>query len=500
MLFLMAFVMLIATYIIIRRIPSLYESNAMVVVTTQTLPEDFTQKTSFASVMQHLTSRGNLAGVVQRHKLYPQITNIDAAIGKLGKDIKLDVKMRGYYPDGPESISISYRYTDPIVAQKVMSDVVGNFEQANQSIRQQATSEANRMNEKISEIEERLKRIAPQQAQEAIRSQAMARQATRDAIERAERKTAESSVASLGDKEFQLQRQINDLQQQIVEQENFVRQRSSSSSTTNPVLGPLLVRKADLEAQIKSYLTVYTEKNPKVVAAREQLNQINREIARLESSGGDNSATVTPEMIELKRLKQQLRQLETDLEVVRRDLGRKQTDLTRLPATGGAGSVDSIIPVNPNDTRTEYDRLLVRYNSMLEKQDGLIKLSGIAGSGAPMFQIVDLPQKPDLPVAPNRFMLQLIALGVSLGFGLFVVFLLELPRMFLLNDESDIEYYLGAPVIALIPETFTPVENSRNRRLRWTRGLIFLLLAAGLIPVLIVVLSRIQIFQILGSR
>jgi membrane protease YdiL (CAAX protease family) len=129
-----------------------------------------------------------------------------------------------------------------------------------------------------------------------------------------------------------------------------------------------------------------------------------------------------------------------------------------------------------------------------------MKLAGIAGSGTPMFQIIDTPNKPQLPVAPNRPMLMIIGLVISLVFGLFVVFIFELPRLFLLNDEQDIEYYLGAPVIALIPETTTPIERSRNRRLKWTRGLIFLVLAAGMIPALIVVLNRVGIFQIIGSR
>ena len=167
----------------------------------------------------------------------------------------------------------------------------------------------------------------------------------------------------------------------------------------------------------------------------------------------------------------------------------------RSPHRGVAVAAESM-----DGSRTEYDRLLVRYNAYLDKHDGLMKLAGIAGSGTPMFQIIDSPNKPQLPVAPNRPMLMIIGLGFSLAFGLFVVFVFELPRMFLLNDEQDIEYYLGAPVIALIPETTTPIERSRNRRLKWTRGMIFLMLAAGLIPALIVVLNRVGIFQILGNR
>jgi uncharacterized protein involved in exopolysaccharide biosynthesis len=442
--------------------------------------------------------------MIDKHKLYPVTKNFQDSIDRFQKDVKLDVKMRGFYPEGPESVTICFRHTDKVIAQQVMDDMVASFEEANQEIRRLASSEANRMTEKIVEIEERLRGIAPQQSLAMIRNQQANQAATDAAIRRSERRTAESTVETLSDREYALQRQITDVQQQIEEQEKIVKARPANGPATNPAIGALLVRKADLEAQINIYLKQYTEKNPKVVAAREQLTQIIREMSRLESSSANNegSFTFTPEMSELKRLRQQLRQYETDLEVVRRELGRKSQVLERIPVVAGGGSFGggaSTAGVGA-ENRTEYDRLLVRYNALQEKHDALMKLAGIAGSGAPMFQIIDTPNKPEYPIAPNRMMLRLLALALSVAFGLLIAFAFEFPRLFMLNDERDVEYYLGAPVMALIPETTTPIERSRNRRLRWTRGLIFVLIAAGLIPALIVVLTRVQIFQIIGSK
>ncbi|MGH9836344.1 MAG: hypothetical protein ACREBD_13315, partial [Blastocatellia bacterium] len=91
-------------------------------------------------------------------------------------------------------------------------------------------------------------------------------------------------------------------------------------------------------------------------------------------------------------------------------------------------------------------------------------------------------------------------LSLALGFGLIIAFAIELPRMFMINDDRDIEYYLGAPVLALIPETLTPLERSRRRKVRMTRSLLILMLAAVLVPAFILLLNRLQIFQLLGSR
>jgi hypothetical protein len=55
-------------------------------------------------------------------------------------------------------------------------------------------------------------------------------------------------------------------------------------------------------------------------------------------------------------------------------------------------------------------------------------------------------------------------------------------------------------VLALIPETLTPFERRRRRRLWALRWLGFGILAAAMTLVLAIVLDRAQIFQILASR
>jgi hypothetical protein len=510
----MALVMMIAAYVIIRRLPAVYESTTMVVVThyPQGPDDPVGESTSFSAVIANLTSRGNLTGLIQRHKLYPDVKKFDLALDLLGKGVKsgLNIKMRGYgYPDAPESVRISYRYPDAATAQKVVVDLVSNFERANEAVRQRATGELTDLRGRIEEVEKRLQELGPVRDLEMIRAQMATRMAADATVNRTQRMAVGTMIESLTDREYTLERQIAELKRQIDEQKRIVSSSMSNGvPTTNPATAALIIRRAELEAKIKGYTEEYTEKNPKLIDARAQLAMINKELAKLEasvSSGG--AAFSSPEATELKRMEMEFNRLQTDLDVTRRDLARKSKTMEALPA--GTGNEQPLLSPGvdqagaagaTSDTKTEHERLVERYKALLGKQDYLQKLAGIADSTAPMFQILDPPNMPAVPVAPNRRLLFVFAAIFAVGFGLVIILILELPRFFIFSDERDVQYFLGAPVLALIPETISHSERSRHRRLRWTRNLVLLLFAAAIIPFLIVLIDRMGVFQILGSR
>jgi len=80
------------------------------------------------------------------------------------------------------------------------------------------------------------------------------------------------------------------------------------------------------------------------------------------------------------------------------------------------------------------------------------------------------------------------------------VALVEAPRLFAIRDDRDVRYYLGAPVVALIPETLTPYEQGRYRRLMLARMVGVLVLGAVAVPALVLLLNQLRIFQLLASR
>jgi len=493
----------IATLQIVRGIPNVYESHALIVIANQGNDDRLPASPPLSALTQRMTSQGNLAEIIRRYDLYPQppgvAPNPSAAVERLRKAIKIDIKMRNYYPDAPESLTISYRHTDSVIAQRVVEDLISIFDQTNSTIKQQVATELERFHAQVAEIETQLQRLAPQRDQALLRS---GNSDNASSAVRAQRLATADSLGALGDKEFMLIRQIDEQKRQIGEQEKLVSSVAPASRlATNSAYGVLLARRAEVEGQIKDLARSATEKNPKMIQARSQLTSINQEIARLEAADGNAAgASTTPEARELRAMRRELQRLETELEITQRDLSRKTLGLKELPKELSNTATETASTIRLNEAKAEYDRLMGRYNWLMDKQDTLRKLSGDDGRNVETFQVIDAPAAQLSPVGPNRLLLKLIGAGIALALGLLIASAWEIPRLFLIHNDRDVEYYLGTPVLAMIPETLTPYQRGRRRVLWGVRWVGLALVLGAMVPVLVIVIDRAQVFQILANR
>jgi protein tyrosine kinase modulator len=494
---------LIAAYIVIDRLPDIYEARASVVVTGK--HEDRQAIADrVAAVSERLTSRQYLETVAQRHTLPAGTTRsatIEGAVNRMRKDIKLDIQRRGEFP---EMLSIKYRNSDPQIAKDVTTDLVSVFGNMNEAVEKQMADEATALNTELNQIEARIDELSLKRA--ASRGGSGGPRIDFNAL-RAERTAAASSIDTLTDKQFALERQIAEQKRTIADQQKIVKS-APSEARSNSSYGVLLVRKAELEAQLKDYATQYTDKNPKVAQAQMQLGEINRQIAQL-SAGNQEGPANSAEARELRTLQRELARMETELEVTQRELNRKKQALASVPsgaglsttplvagASSGGGSSEPNLAVG-----SEYDRLKDRYEAILKRQESIqYARTTSAGLDPGLFQIVDMPAVPQAPVGPDRTKLMLLALLLAVVLGLAVAVAFEIPGLFSIRDDRDVEYYLGAPVIVLIPETLTPSERGRTRRLLVTRTIGFLLLAAVLVPALVLLLNNLRVFHVLAGR
>lgn len=503
---LIAFIMIIvlmAAFIVVINVPHLYESRTRIVVSGQMYDRQ-ANSAQIAAITEQLTSRANLEALINRYPLFPQGSNPDRTTADLASAIKLETKYRSD-SNFPESFTLAFRHTEPKVAQQVVTDLLGIFNQANATLEHQTTEETRAIRAELADIESQLAQNKRTRSVQAASASAASRAASYADRVRSERNAIAASVEQLHDRQYALGQQIASQKKAIVQQQEIVRTTPSDDRNSSS-MGTLLRRKAELETQIKNYLAQYTDKYPKLVAAREQLAEVEQRISEARTSGeGARASQASPEAAQLRQMQSELSRMETELEIVEREINRKQQAAATV---GGATAVSRpVAPAAPvyggeslaGDYTTEG--LKERYTQLIKRQEALsVFQPSPAGPAAPFFQIVDEPNLPQQPAAPGRAKLMMFALAMALGAALVAAVAVELPRLTRVHDERDIKYFLGVPVVAMLPENFTAVERTIEARQLFARRLRYLLIGAAAIPVLAFILNFTHIFHILGSK
>lgn len=503
---LFAAAMLIATFTAIAPIPNVYEAKSLVAITIRSGEDREAVDVQVASINQYLLSRSNLEPIINKYKVYGDNVDIESALARLRRNTSVDMKLRDYYPQFPVSFTVTFKHDSPEMAMNIANELAAYFSSTSEMLEKRAAEEVRSLNTAIMELEARLKQINQQR---------LAKSSGNKEVIRLQRAALVASIDNLTDKEFSLNQRILQQKRQIAEQEKVVASLPVSigdSGKGTSAYGILLSQKAQLLAQLKDQTSQYTEKNSKVIQTRNQIAELDRQLAQYEAGGnGQPGATgFTPETRELRALQRELTNIETEIELNQRELARKRQALSLLPPVeitpGSVVSVDTgILATAPEDqinldTGDEYGLMFNRLSRLSERRDSLVRLGSAKESGnSALFQVVDKAVLPQFPIAPNRLKLALLAFALSIGIGLMAAVVVEVPRLTLINDERDIQYYLGAPVVGFIPETLTPSETNRKRKLVVVRALLILLFVISLVPMLTFLFKKTQVFQLFAK-
>lgn len=502
-------VVMLAAGAVVMSIPKFYESRALIVV-SGAIYDKQANGAQVAAVTEQITSRSNLETLIGRYNLYAPVTKIDPTVQQFQKEIKFETKYRSDSAGFPESFTVAYRHPDPAIAQHVVADLVAIFDQANKTLEVQAADEAQRIKAEIANIEARLGTASARRIASAVQSSAAGRAAGAIERQRAERTAIASTVETLKDRQFALEAQIADQKRLINQQQEVVRNAPPPVDDTraNNSYGLLVKRKTELEGQIQDYSSKFTDKYPKLVQAREQLAEVNQRIADAGATGEQaRSSTASPAAQELRSLQRELSRMETELEVVKREIDRKQQAAPGLASSSSAPYTHApsapIVDPGAAGGYGDYtsEGLRERYTALLRREDALLQFQpSTAGPATPFFQMVDQPNLPQSPAGPIRSKLMLMALVLALVAALAAAAVVEVRRLSMIYDACDVDYFLGVPVVALIPETLTVRERGAASRQLFVRRLGYAALGAAAVPILAFVLDATKIFQILGNK
>jgi polysaccharide chain length determinant protein (PEP-CTERM system associated) len=446
----------------IKFIPSQYEATARVYVDADAVLTPLLRglaldnsPTNQLEVMQRtLLSRPNLGKLISKTNLDLSVTGPaqqEALITRLGTEIRINPQTRNLF-------TISYRNPSAQLAYDVVQNILNLFiEDKAGTSRSDMENAQQFMQGQIASYEQQLRKAEAKRAEFRTRYVDLLPDANSGSSRLdAARSSAQALQGRLTDaiaKRDSLQRELPTTPPMLVTE-------TEPGTGTAAADGGL----AEARAQLRELRLRLTDKHPDVVLAQQR-------VAMLESKGGASSgapAGAAPHAAGprsrsqpnplYEQLKVRLLDAEAEVTSLQRQTADAVAERERLETI--ARSVPGVQAEYINLDR-DYDVIRKSYDDLLARREQM-RLSAAADSSAEKVkvQIVDPPQVPQNPVAPNRALLLSGVLVAGLAGGVGLIFLLsQLDQSF--HTAQDLRD-LGLPIAGVISLVGAVVPFSRR--------------------------------------
>jgi polysaccharide chain length determinant protein (PEP-CTERM system associated) len=511
---------------VVWKLPNVYESRSVLTVKPSTISstvvrplteEDLSQR--LTTLNQEVLSRSTLEPMIAKYNLYQneRIAGfpMELLIDKMRKSIVIEPQKND--KEEVAAFSISYRDREPQAARAVTAELASKFvnEQIQNSIN---VSEATKsfLNERLSQSKNELDGIEKERldimsqnietlpdSSQALVAQLGGQHQKRDSLA----KEKDSLISERGRLNDNLQ--STSRQMQLVEDFGQTDAQEAAKTATNIVTSPayaeMAKKQAELEAKLKNQLEMYRDKHPLVLATKNEIAEVNAQVEKMKNVGVENAkdakvgAQRKAEM-QRKSLDIEKQRIESQLLRNERDIQQKDTEIAQTQAEiGGMESRINTIPgvrVALEGVNNRYQTAKSTYEELVKKmQDAESQVQVENNAQGETIQVVDAANLPQYPVAPKKGMLTALGAIIGLVFGLFLAGILEIPRLFKVQNLDDAKHYTGLPVLAIIPPLLTHREITWKRRTGHIRVLVGVAAAVIAVPVLIFILQFSKIFD-----
>ncbi len=499
-----AVVLSAAAAVAIRRLPSVYRAEAVVLVNTQRIPERFVAPTVTTAVDDRLNtitreikSGDRLRDIINDFDLYHQLhaSSPEALVAKIRADMEITFD-RGWTNARTGGFRVAYKGNDPKVVAAVANRLANVFIEENSRVREdeaQGTSEF--IDKQLRDAKENLDQLESQVSQYKLRhngelpqqenalSGALARlqlslQGDQDAISRAEQNKAV----------LQESLKTAEMEEAILERAAIRKPALSGSQVlaSGGVVTDPPKRSDVLKAQLESLLQRYNEDHPDVKRVRAELARV-LESEKLENDAGKHApaaASVSPAAtqtasdepttvinnMELVRARERTAQLKLQLSVLDREIQSRTGERAGiLKDINTYQSRIENLPIREQElSRLTRDLEISRghYTSLLTKKRSADMGEDMEkASQAEKFTLFEAAKVPTAPFAPNRQLYMAVAGGASLIFGIVLAIGKELKNNVLLGEW---ELAKGLPILSRVPSipALHGEEEHAERRFR----------------------------------
>ena len=464
-------------------LPPKYKSETTILIEQQKVPEHYVVpnvsvdlQQRLQSLSQQILSRTRLLAIIDKFQLYPKLrgrTDPDTLVEKMRDDIDIEL-VRGQRPDELSGFKITYSTSDPVLAQQVAGELTSLFINENLRNREELSTETtafletqlqdaqktlNAQEQRLAQFKSKYLGELPEQLQsnlQILSGLQTRRQATNDALNSAQ----------------QQRLYLESLQSQYKAIANrAAASQAASDNSSAPVSLPALEEHLNqLQSQLAQLTAKYTPQHPDVIRVKTEIEateklkrQFEAELASPSKSPAKPAATSATNL----QSAAPLLQVESQLEANKLEISNRQKEIKQLDA-----EIDdyqhrlNLTPVREQEFASiirDHDESQKNYESLLAKKlQSQMATNLERRQQGETFRVLDPPNLPQKPYAPNRlkFCLGGIAFGLALGLGLALLVELLNPKI---HCGADVLRMGPAPLLVSIPSLPTSSERQRQR-------------------------------------
>lgn len=484
------------------RTPNMYESDMLIAIDPQRVPDAFVQSTvtletdrRLDSISVQVLSRTNLERMILALDLYPverRFLPMDDVVEKMRDRISVALEFARPSSRGnaPSAFHVRFTYPDPNIAAQVTQQIGSLFVEQNARERNLLANATNQFLEtqlaesrkKLEEQERKLEtfrqlhgKALPTQLQSNMQALANAQLQVQGLVE---------AIARDRDRKQMLER----LYREVLAEPPLpvARQAQSQSDPGAPAGGTVAQQLAAARASLSSLELRYKSDHPDVARARRLIADLEKAQAAAPpvDAGTTAPATDSIDAVADAARRERLREMRAEIESLDRQTAFKESAEQRLRGEIAEyqGRIEAV-PGLESDwvalTR-DYDTEQTAYKALLTKSTAAQVAANLEDQNiGERFRIVDAARVPVHPLPSMRVRYNALGLAVGLLLGLGIAAFLEFKDASFRSDAEVLDV-LGMPVLASIPRVWTADEQKQHRTRTLALSLAGALCLAGL--------------------
>jgi succinoglycan biosynthesis transport protein ExoP len=464
-------------------LPSIYLSQATILIEEQEIPQDFvmTTVTSYAEQrMQQLNQRimsfSRLVEIIDRFGLYPDLKDkktTEEIVDKMREDTRLEPvsaeiidRRTGRPATATIAFTLSYEGKKPAKVQQVANVLTSLYLSENLQVREKQAQEASAFLEgelekiriEMAQLESRIAGFKQEHINE-LPELLPANTRSLDDMKRNLEVVGER-LNSLKERELYLDTYLSGIKPHLEDQDQKVMSRD---------------RLEELKVHLVHLTKRFSEEYPDVKKTRAEIADLEKQLAAEDAKaaskkGPPDNPTYITVSTQLNSTRAEIVLLQNQLTDLNHSVAEYQS---RIAATPRVEEAYNALVMERNSTQVKYNDLMAKHMEARVAQGMEKEQKG------ERFTLIEPPRLPEKPFKPNRLAIMLIGIVLGIGAGVGWAALREFSDDSVRNVDQ-LEFVTKHQVLAGIPNILTAkdIANRNRKRFAWLAGTVGVIIAA----------------------